>query len=102
MKSLAKIFLLVSLALVQTTLTAEMLEDDQNWHGLIGFKKLYSVQSADQYSGSDIGAKVNAAFSAIGNVGTVFIPSGTYTFSTTIDLPVGTNGQSELACSSGT
>jgi hypothetical protein len=68
--------------------------------GLTG-KTLNGVANASFYTGADIGAKVNSALTALGNVGTVFIPSGTYTFSTNINMPVGSNGQAELICSSG-
>jgi hypothetical protein len=41
---------------------------------------------ATDFAGADIGAEVNAAFASFpaGKCGTVLIPQGTYTFSTTI------------------
>lgn len=46
------------------------------------------VEYADQYAGADIGAKVNAAIAALhGGCGTVRIPAGAYSFSTTIIKP---------------
>lgn len=44
---------------------------------------------ATDFPGTDLGAKVNAAFAAFGagNCGTVLIPAGTYTFSTQILVP---------------
>jgi hypothetical protein len=45
------------------------------------------VQYADQFTGSDIGAKVNAAMAALPSTGgTVYIPAGAYNFSTTIQM----------------
>ena len=46
---------------------------------------------ATAFDGSDIGAKVNTAFTSFGTnkCGTVVIPSGDYTFSTTIYVPTG-------------
>ncbi len=46
---------------------------------------------ATDFAGADIGAKVNAAFASFGagNCGTVIIPRGSYTYSTTIYIPTG-------------
>jgi hypothetical protein len=49
---------------------------------------LNGVLNANQFPGADIGAKVNAAIAALGaNGGRVFIPSGSYSQSTTIVKP---------------
>jgi hypothetical protein len=48
-------------------------------------KSLNSIRFADQFPGSDIGAKINAAFADLGgNYGTVYVPAGAYSYSTTI------------------
>jgi hypothetical protein len=57
------------------------------------------VLNATSFSGSDIGAKVNAAFASLTSGGTVGIPAGTYTLSTTIILP---NAGYHLTCDAGT
>lgn len=56
---------------------------------LTGYNEDGPVNALD-YAGSDIGAKVNAAIAALGTGGgTVFIPSGTYPYSTAIWLSAG-------------
>jgi hypothetical protein len=68
--------------------------------GVVGVKNLEGVLYADQFSGSDIGAQINAAIAALPSAsctsagtpcgGTVMIrpsPSGCYSFSTTINIP---------------
>lgn len=58
---------------------------------------------ADQFSGSDIGAQVNAAYAALPSAGgTIFLPIGTYSFSTPIVFgtnhkPVTLQGMSSAA-----
>lgn len=47
---------------------------------------LNSEYNAALFSGADIGAKINAAIAAVG-CGTVLVPKGTYSFSTTIIKP---------------
>ena len=49
---------------------------------------LNPVVNANNFSGADIGAKVNNAMAAIPNGGVVEIPAGNYSFSTTIQCPV--------------
>lgn len=55
-----------------------------------------NIRYADQYPGADIGAKVNAAWADCSNTCKVVIPSGTYSFSTTILYPLVNNGNSSL------
>ncbi|MHB8710050.1 MAG: tail fiber domain-containing protein [Minisyncoccota bacterium] len=55
--------------------------------GIVNSKNVGDVRFADQFSGSDIGAKVNAAFADFGTspaCGTVEIPTGSYSYSTPI------------------
>ncbi|OJV41828.1 MAG: hypothetical protein BGO25_19515 [Acidobacteriales bacterium 59-55] len=47
---------------------------------------LNNVYNAAMFSGSDIGAKINAAIAAVG-CGTVIVPAGTYPYTTTIIKP---------------
>ena len=47
------------------------------------------IYNAALYPGSDIGAKVNAAFNACAGPCVVFIPSGNYSYSTTIKIGQG-------------
>lgn len=50
-------------------------------------KSINAVQNAASFAGADIGAQVNAAITALGSQGgTVYIPKGVYSFSTTINL----------------
>lgn len=50
-------------------------------------QNIEGVQYADQFPGGDIGAKVNAAMAALPSTGgTVYIPAGVYSFSTTITM----------------
>lgn len=51
-------------------------------------QSIEQVRYADSYPGSDIGAKVNAAFASCTNGCDVVIPAGTYSFSTTIDVGI--------------
>jgi hypothetical protein len=53
---------------------------------VIGGTLTDGVVNSALYAGSDIGAKVNAAIAAIG-CGTVLIPAGTYSYTTTILKP---------------
>lgn len=72
--------------------------------GLVA-KKFGGVRYADQFPGSDIGAKVNAAILDIGPCrgsgggGTIVIPLGQYNFSTTIVKPkcINIRGQGEAS-----
>lgn len=64
-------------------------------------KKLNNIRFADQFSGSDIGAKINAAFADGANQCTVYVPAGNYSFSTTISFPVVANGTAQLILDSG-
>ena len=56
--------------------------------------------NAMAFPGSDIGAKVNAAFASCNGQCKVEIPAGNYTYSTTINLPVQFNGGATLQCES--
>ena len=61
---------------------------------------LNGVTNATELPGSDIGAQVNAYVTQNGPVGTLFIPSGTYTYSTPIDIQVsGTEATLSIVCS---
>lgn len=55
------------------------------------FTQLNGVMNAATFTGSDIGAKINAAIAACsgGNTCTVWLPQGSYSYSTTITLPAG-------------
>ncbi len=46
---------------------------------------------ATNYSGADIGAQVNSAIAALPNGGVVIIPTGIYSFNTTIQCPIAAN-----------
>jgi hypothetical protein len=63
-------------------------------------KNIETVLYADQFSGSDIGAQINNAYAALPSTGgTIFVPSGSYTFSTPINF--GTQGKPAiLQCAS--
>lgn len=50
------------------------------------------VLNAAQFAGSDIGAKVDAAFATLTNGGTVHIPAGSYSFSTPMTIPDSVGG----------
>lgn len=54
--------------------------------------------NATTFPGSDIGAKVNAAFASCGGACEVEIPAGNYTYSTTINIPVAIAGGVTLEC----
>ncbi len=56
--------------------------------------------NATIFPGSDIGAKVNAAFASCNGRCKVEIPAGNYTYSTTINLPVQFSGGATLQCDS--
>src|SRR6202044_3800430 len=56
--------------------------------------------NATTFPGSDIGAKVNAAFASCNGRCKVEIPAGNYTYSTTINLPVQFSGGATLLCDS--
>jgi len=59
--------------------------DNGNGPYSLSFKNLNSILFADQFSGSDIGAKINAAYAVLpDDGGTIVIPAGTYSFSTPI------------------
>ena len=62
---------------------------------------LNSVLNAALYPGADIGAQANAAIAACGNTCEVDIPAGTYSFATTIGLPLVTGKQLRLRCLAG-
>ena len=54
--------------------------------GTLNAQRFEGVRFADQFSGADIGAKVNAAIADLGsNGGIVVIPAGNYSFSTQIN-----------------
>jgi hypothetical protein len=44
--------------------------------------------NAVTFAGADLGAKINAAMASMPNGGTIYIPAGTYSFSTTVQCPV--------------
>lgn len=51
------------------------------------FKNFNTILWADQFSGADIGAQINAAYAALPtNGGHIMIPNGTYSFSTPISM----------------
>jgi len=53
----------------------------------LGVNSLGSVLYADQFAGSDIGAKINSAIAALpASGGEIYIPAGDYTFNTTINV----------------
>lgn len=53
----------------------------------LNVNRFEGIRFADQFSGADIGAKINAAAADLGaNGGTIIIPAGTYSFSTQINL----------------
>jgi hypothetical protein len=55
---------------------------------LANITSMNGVLNANDFAGADIGAKVNAAITALGSSGgTVFIPAGSYTQTTTIVKP---------------
>lgn len=56
----------------------------------LGGSSADKVRYADQYPGSDVGAKINAAIAALGGeFGTVVVSAGKHSFSTTINKPRG-------------
>lgn len=56
--------------------------------GIAAAQSFNGVLNASLFSGADIGAKCNAAIATLGSTGgTVFIPTGTYNFSTQIVKP---------------
>jgi hypothetical protein len=67
------------------------------WNASLGaadIKSLNGVLNAFDFPGSDIGGRVNAAITALGTGGgTVFIPSGSYSQTTTIVKPRNVNLQ---------
>jgi hypothetical protein len=62
------------------------------------------VLNAAMFPGSDIGAKVDAAFTSIASGGTVHIPAGNYSFSTPITVPDSVGGTTgfHIDCDAGT
>lgn len=55
------------------------------FNGLVSATNIEGVFYADQYSGSDIGAKINTAYATLpASGGTIVIPAGTYNYSTPI------------------
>ena len=51
------------------------------------FKNLAGVLDATQFSGADIGAQINAAYAALpATGGVIYVPRGTYSFSTEIEI----------------
>ena len=68
------------------THTTASQEGDDSFTGNDTFKKLSGIRFADQFAGSDIGAKINAAITDLGsNGGIIFVPSGSYSYSTAIN-----------------
>lgn len=67
----------------------------------LGTLYIHAVLNAAQFSGSDIGAKVNAAGASCSWNCTVEIPAGSYSDATTIDVPLNTYKTFTLACSAG-
>jgi hypothetical protein len=59
---------------------------------VITAQNLNGMLDASAFTGSDIGAKVNNAFASITSGGTVHIPSGSYSFSTTMVIPDSVTG----------
>jgi hypothetical protein len=68
----------------------------------LGVNSLNGVANATQFAGADIGAQVNAAIASLsGTCGSVYIPSGSYNYATTINKPrcvklVGAGAQSTI------
>jgi hypothetical protein len=65
-------------------------------------QNLSGVLIANQFPGSDIGAQINNAFSTCVGACKVFVPSGNYTYTTTINFPVVNNGFDILTCGGAT
>jgi hypothetical protein len=61
------------------------------------------ILNATQFSGADIGAKVNTAFASLTSGGTVHIPAGAYSFATTMLVPDSVGGTTgfHLDCDAG-
>src|ERR1035437_1092491 len=55
---------------------------------------------ATNFPGSDIGAQVNASFASCGGNCSVSIPQGVYTYATTIQIPISSQGGPSLICDS--
>jgi hypothetical protein len=72
-----------------------------SFSGRTATKDLNSVRYADQFPGSDIGAKVNAAFGDCLNTCTVYVPAGSYNYSTSISYPMAPNGAAALVLAPG-
>lgn len=68
------------------TLSGNLTLSGTNTHsGVDNFKNLGGVLYADQFSGVDIGAKINAAYATLGSTGgTIDVPCSSYSFSTPI------------------
>ena len=71
----------------------------QTMAGPLNVPILQGSVNASLQIGSDIGAKINAGFSLSS---TVYVPSGIYSFSTTISIPTVSNGHYKLQCEPGT
>jgi hypothetical protein len=87
MRFILSLFLLVTLPTAQNAIS-------------IGQVPKVSALKAVAFAGSDIGSQVNAAFTACKGKCKVQIPVGDYAYSTTINLPVATNGGVTLECDS--
>jgi len=63
-----------------------------NASGTLQAANIVGMRIATNFTGADIGAQVNAAFANCSNLCTVYIPAGSYSYSTAIAYPVGTLG----------
>jgi hypothetical protein len=57
--------------------------------GILTAGQINSVVNANLQTGSDIGAKINTALTSCAFQCTVYVPAGAYSFSTTIQIPMG-------------
>jgi len=55
---------------------------------------------ATDFSGTDIGAKINAAFTSCSGLCSVTVPPGVYSYATTINIPIIAQGGNGLLCDS--
>jgi hypothetical protein len=71
-------------------------ETSASKNGILNAASCMTPNAPSWCSGSDIFAWANAAYAHCSNACTVYIPGGTYTTSTTLNLPVITNGSAAL------
>jgi len=81
---IATVFMVASLSFAQSR-TQPTLDQNNAWTGANSFKYVNNVRYADQFPGTDIGAKVNAAFrDCAGAMCTVVVAPGSFTYTTDI------------------